>query len=665
MKTGSNSFSQLTLFIFMTFICVNATFAQKNFKWNKKISPAPPIPERFQDADAVIIYSTEIRQTKFEDYKFFSRNIFKQRIKIQTQQGLEEHARIILAPKDGMEIYTLDARTIKQDGSFVDLDTKTEIKEIEIADDDDLIDSKKYKVFSIPGVEVGDEIEFVCIQEGFALERGGTHVLHKTIPSLKTKFILELFDKRIAPLATNRNRMPLPIITDNLNSKGIKWQLANVPGLGDQRGNVSAKTLPCFIYELNLDAFYRNSYAAAPNIKSWSDLLHFNNDNYYEVNIRSDKKMAEMYDLIVAGTKSEDKFEQLNAIQNYMNEVQYATIPDKEASEGIEFFLENKKGDFNTIVRMYKAVLEKFGLPYYFAAARSKYWGPIDLDFPTSAQISDYLFLVEVDGKTHALPIQSRTRYGSNCYSINEIPMEYFDTDIYMIDVSDKEVFKSIKLPENKKNGHGRKAKAMVNLKEGTIDYEMKETLNGAKSTVYRNDHYKLQEKEKLAKELLENLEGLKIDEVTDVELSDYPTTFPYEYNINYKYQTENQITEMDDKIYKISLENLFDHHIQKANKDRLLDFYPPYRYSDTYTFMMVFDSEVKLSNQENLNFSEMNPAASYKITVDQINPTSIIVKSTYSIRKSQIKIEDIQQLIDVNDNVALGDNEGIIIEVL
>ncbi len=348
-----------------------------------------------------------------------------------------------------------------------------------------------------------------------------------------------------------------------------------------------------------------------------------------------------------------------------MNKVDYVKVIDKEASEGIEFFLENKKGDFNTFVRMYKALLEKFELPYYFAAARSKYWGPIDLDFPTSAQITDYLFLVEVDGQTHALPIASQTRYGVDRYSINEIPMELFGTSIYMIDVNDKEVFKSIRLPENKKNNHIRKAKAKVNLQEGVIDYAMEESYGGAKSTVWRNDHYDLKKENKLAKELAEDLEDLKVKEVTDVELSDYPTEHPYNYDVKYKYQTDNQISEMEDKIYKISLENVFQHHIQKAKKDRLLDYYPPYRYNDTYTFMMEFDSKIKLSNKDNLNFSDMNPLAAYKLVVDQINETTIIVKSTYSIRSSQIKLEDIQKLIDVNLNADKGDNEGIIIEVL
>lgn len=63
--------------------------------------------------------------------------------------------------------------------------------------------------------------------------------------------------------------------------------------------------------------------------------------------------------------------------------------------------------------------------------------------------------------------------------------------------------------------------------------------------------------------------------------------------------------------------------------------------------------------------FRKMNPSGAYKLAVDQINPTTLIIKSTYSIRKSQIKLEDIQELIDVNANAEKGDNEGVIIEVL
>ena len=652
---------KIGLLSILSFIAINQTTAQKNYKWSKKVSPAKPIPERFADADAVMIYSTEIRQTKFEDYKLFSRNVFKQRIKIQTEKGLEDYGRIILPKKNNMKIFTLDARTIKQDGSFVDLDSKTEIKEIELTDKDDLIDKRKYKVFSIPGVEVGDEIEIVCIQEGFTLEQGGTVFLHKTIPCLKSKFIIETFDKRIVPKATNRNRMPVPKIANELNSFSARWMLENVPGLYEERGNISAKSLPCLVYEINLDNLYfTNSSEEVPNIKNWNELLHYNNRRYYDVNIRSQKKFDEAINNILSKAKSDSTFDQLAAIQNHLNDKEYATIPEKQASEGIEFFLNHDKTDFNTLIRMYKSVLDKLGVEYYFGAARSKYLGPIDLDFPTSMQISDYIFVVKDGEQSHILPTMSRR---SN-YLINEIPIYLYGTDIYMVDFKDKKVFTSIKLPENKKNNHIRKVKAKVNLAEGSILYSMDESFSGAKSTDYRDDYFDANNNEKLQKDIEEEFEILEASEVKNIELTEYPTTFPYKFNVTFDYKTENQISELEDKVYKISLENLFDHAIEGLSKNRLLDYYPRYTFTDSYTIVFEFDQPVKFSNKENIALSENTPVAAYTLTADQINPTSIVVKSKYTIRRNQIKVDEISRLIDVNAKAELGDNEGLIIEL-
>ncbi|MEL6867992.1 MAG: DUF3857 domain-containing protein, partial [Bacteroidota bacterium] len=140
--------------------------AQKDYKWDKKVKPTPAISAEFKEADAVMIYNFEQRQTYFQDQGFYCRNIIKRRIKIQTQLGLERYARIILPKKRDMRMSILDARTIKKDGSIVDLDAKNDIKVIELTSDDDLFDRSRYKVFSVPGVEVGDEIEVVCIHEG-------------------------------------------------------------------------------------------------------------------------------------------------------------------------------------------------------------------------------------------------------------------------------------------------------------------------------------------------------------------------------------------------------------------------------------------------------------------------------------------------------------------
>lgn len=650
----------VTLLCFIS-ICGNLC-AQNNYKWDKTLEPSPAIPAEFQDADAVMIYEKQMRQTYLEDNRFFSRNIIKRRIKIQTQQGLEKYARIVILKNRNMHIEQLDARTIKADGSIVDLDSKNDIKAIELSDEDDL-DKKKYKVFSIPGVAVGDEIEMVCIQEGYTIEWGATVVLHNSIPVLKSDFSVEVNNKGIVILATGRNGMPEGIESKNMEGVALSWSGKELPGLYEERGNISARSLPYFIYELNIDRLYRNSYAAAPNIRSWSDLLHHYNDEVFEVRIRKDKKFNEVFEKIVSTAESDSKIHRLGAVQKYLNEVEIEKIPEGEASEGIEYFLEKKKGDFNTLIKMYKSILEKMEIEFYFAAGRSKYLGPIDLGFPTYLQISDFLFLIpDAAGNSIVMPTKSQ----DNSYGLNEIPLALYDTDIYMISPTDKELFLTVSLDDQgyKKNLRLRKVKGTVQLDKGSISYAATETYSGAFSTRNRNNHYDWMQSQSMNDYLEHHLKDQEVVNVDTAFLSKRPEKDPYRYQLHYDYQISNQISKLEDKVYAISIKNLLDHYVQKASVNRMLDYYAPYGYIDEFLYYFEFDQPIKLSNKENLDINVKNELGTYKMVVNQVSPTTLIIKSKYTLTKNTIPVSEIQTLVDLMDGAEKGDNEGIIIEL-
>ena len=635
--------------------------AQKNHKWDKTIDPSPAIPEQFKDADAVMIYDSEKRQTYYEDYRFFSRNIIKRRIKIQTQRGLEKYARIFLPKKSGMHSAILDARTIKQDGTVVDLDAKNDIKAIELSDDDDFLDRSRYDVFSIPGVAIGDEIEIVSIQEGYTIKRGATVILHDFIPILKSTFSVETYNNGILVMATNRNDMAQPQTDNSLNKFSLTWSGTNLAGLYEERGNISARSLPHFIYELNLDRLYKNS--APPNIKSWKDLLHYNNREIFDVRIRKSRKFDEVFNAIMSTAKGDSELDKITAIQHYLNEVKLIKIPEKEASEGVEYFLKKKEGDYSMLMAMYKSLLEKMDIDYLLAAGRSKYVGPIELNFPTFLQITDYLFLLpDENGNSMVLPTKSRTR----TYNINEIPLELYDTDIYMISPKDKELFQTVSLtgPSHKKSLRLRKQKAMVQLAEGKIQYKAEETFSGALSTRHRNRHYEALEEESMEEYLTNYLEDMDIAGVDTFSLSEQGPVSPYRYKLFYDFKTENQIVELEEKVYKLSIDNFLAHNIQKASKNRLLDYYPPHPYTDGYNYYIQFDQAVKLSNKENIDRKVDNEIGSFSLNVKQVNPTTILLSSKYIIKASRIPVEKVQQLIDLSEAAEKADNEGLILEV-
>ncbi len=647
------------IFFLLLFWLLSATSlsAQKNYKWDPPV-PSVAIPEAFKTADAVIISNYENRQTYFEEYRFFSQNIIKRRIKILTELGLEKYGRIFLPKKPELFISILDARTIKKDGTIIDLDPKKDINSIELTEEDDFLNRTKYQVFSIPGLEVGDEFEMVCIHEGYGLERGATVVLHDFIPVLESKFTIETGDKRIIIMAANRNQMPKPEVKNNLNSIVFTWKANNLPGLIEERGNISAKTLPHFIYELNFDRLYRD--AAPPNIENWRDLLLYINKQYFDVRIRKKKKFKETYAKIISTAKSDSKFDQLNAIQKYLNEVQLITIPKKEEGEGIEYFLEKKKADYNTLIKMYKSLLSNLGVTYQIAAGRSKFQGAIDLEFPTYVQITDFLFVVEENDNSHVLPLKTK----STSYGINEIPLDLTGTDIYLIHPNEKTSFRMISLPKpnHKKNVRLHKIKGKVKLKEKTLSYLSETTFGGAFSTLNRSRHYRLENQ--LQKYGEEQLEKQNIALLDSISLSSKPTQFPYRYKLTQQYQTKQQISELEKNVYNISLENFLEHTIQQVNENRLLDYYPSYTYTDAFSYYLEFDHAVKLNNKENLDRVISNDLGSFTMSINQSTPNLILIRSKYILKATHIPVSKIPDLISLNKAAIDADNQGIIISV-
>ena len=648
------------LLCFFISLLPSILLAQKDYKWDTP-EPSPTIPEEFKDADAVMIYDKEIRDTYLDNNRFFSRNTIKRRIKIQTEIGLEKYGRIIIPKKSGMDFVMLDARTIKKDGTVVELDAKTEIKAIELTDEEDYLDRSRYNIFSIPGIAIGDEVEIVSIQEGYTIERGATVVLHNFIPIMQRSFSVEAHHKGLGVMATNRNGMEKPKIKKNLTSMALTWRGENLSGLYEERGNISTRSLPHFIYELNLDRLYQDS--APPNIKTWNDLLHYINDSYFKVRIRKNRKFKEVFDSILSTAKGDTKLDKVTAIQNYMNDVKMITIPDKEASQGVEYFLEEKKADFSTLMKMYKSLFEELGMDYQIAAGRSKHIGSIDLTFPTYLQITDFLFLLpDENGNSILLP----TKSSKEAYNIDEVPTELYDTKIYMISPKDKALFQSahLKGPGYKNSTYQQKYEVKVSFAEGKLQYHAEETFSGAVSTDYRNHHYALMENESMEEYLNEYMEDFGVASVDTFSLSEQSIQAPYSYTLFYDFTTTNQVSELEEKVYKIDLANLLSHALQNASPNRLLDYYPPYGYTDGFVYAFQFDQAVKLSNKENIDRKVKNSIGSFSLSVDQVNPTTILLRSKYVIEKGRIPVGSIQQLIDLTEAAEKADNEGLIIEL-
>lgn len=648
-----------TLWIF-TLICLFSfnSFAQRDYRWEKEYEPSPPIPTEFQQEDAVIIYNIEERQSRVINNRPFTRDIIERRYKILTQKGLDEYTRFSVPRRRNMSIEILDARTLKKSGEIVDLEAK-EIKELEYNEEKDLTDKDKYLLFSVPGVEVGDEVEIIITYEGNTLRSGGNVFMHQDLPTLKSEFQLYV-DEKIIVYNAAINEMSDPSVEKLIDHYRFTWRAENLPGLYDSRNTIPGNTLPYFIYEFDYARFYGSLPPPKPN--DWRELI---------LQITEDldiKKNPKKFDVImkeILGDKVDaSKVEQAAFLHNYFNEsITLKDLSDNEKSGNIETYFNNKVADWSALVSMYDEAFKWLGVNYYFGTGRSKYLGPTLLSFPTGYQITDYFFAIEDENSGTHLYIPKET---NKQWQADEIPSHLRNTRVYMLNMNDKKTFKQIDFQNNRFNQNQMlyRGKADINLTEGRMTHVLQESANGEISTRYRDYVYAADKDEKLKEQTTKQWQKLIPEaEILRLELSKYPTKAPYKYSVKSEVNTPGQISEIESGTYKIQFGNCLTYStLPVKDRKRLLDYYPDYAFMEAYNYVLTFTGNTTLQNKENIDLKVDNEVGTFELTVNQVKPDMFNIKSRYVIKVNSISPEKMPLLFELNKAAeAAGQTELIV----
>lgn len=632
--------------------------AQRDYRWEKEYEPSPEIPAEFQQEDAVIIYTSEERQTRVINNAPFTRNVIKRRYKILTQKGLEEYTRFSVDRGNRMSIAILDARTRKISGEIIDLEAK-EIKELEYNAEKDLTDKDKYLLFSVPGVEVGDEVEIVVTYEGSTLLSGGNIFLHQNLPTLKSEFQL-FVDEKIIIFNAAMNGMGEPRVETPNDHFRFTWSAENLPGMYDARNAIPGNTLPYLIYSFDYSRFYGSLPPPAPN--DWRELILEVTEN---LDLKTNSKKMDLVMNEILGDKvNAPKIEQVTVFHNYVNEnIILKRLEENEKSGYTDTYFKNKVADWTALVSMYDAGLQWIGVNYYFGTGRSKYLGPILLSFPTAYQITDYFYAVEDEnGGMHVyMPKEPNKKWQAD-----EIPSHLRNTRVYILNMKDKETFKQLDFQNNRFNQNQMlfRGKADINLSEGTMIHTLQESINGEVSTEYRDKVYANNEKNKLADNATKAWQSeIPNAMVSNVELSDYPTKNPYKYTIKFKVDTPNQISEIETGTYKIQFGNCLTHNtLDVQNRKRLLDYCPDYAFMEAYNYVLNLSENAALQNKENVDIKVDNEVGTFELTVNQAKPNMLSVRSRYVIKVNSIAPDKMNLLYELNEAAeAAGSTELIV----
>ena len=640
-------------------------FAYQEHKWDK-VPERVEIPMEFQNEDAVIVereFRFAINMFNLYEYGIYQTKSWRTRI--LTKEGIAA-SRILIPKNPFSKISVLDARTIKANGQVIDMKS-SDIKELDINfDEKDVKRNEKFYLFSVPGVEVGDEIEVIYVIEDAPIPY--KVFLHDEFAVLNSSYTLTI--PKIALYEVyNANGMVKPEIKSIEGNKvRCRWNMTNLPALGEADYSIKSLEVPHVVQVIrgiNLINIF-----GIPDQVGWPDYFvefekYVDNEDRY-VSKKYGNAVDNFINELWKGHENEGIAAKLKIVHDYLNQnMDIVNVDSKEAKKPLGYFLEIKKIEQFRLLTLYAQIFKKANIPYDMAFARNKYNGVLNPNIVHMVQV-DYMFFTFTDEnkKLHYLFPKSDEEQ----YEMDELPT-YLQGTLAILIYSDNKIGRGHILPSHATEdiSQARKIESKVNLNEKTITHDFQETLSGAYSTDLRFNYVNAARGNKM-EEYFNNLCRQRNESMIlkSVSIDSFSNVYPYHFRLKYQVDMTDQITKLDDDLYSISIENWFWHDHIKIDKDkRWLTYFPDYPHNDSFKYYLVFDEDVELVNAENLNHRVVHQQiGAYLANAKQISPKIILLESKYLLGGAEVEKSNIPNLSEIYEAMERGDNEPIMVRV-
>ncbi len=633
--------------IILLCLIVSGISAQQpgNYKWTKKLRPSPTVPEQFADKDAVMVFNEVHRVCKREQTRNYFTETIRKRIKIQKAAGLK-YSWLKIPVKEGFKVKTLGVRTLNADGSITYFDTKDARYESWL-DEKDFMRQKQVYLVPAPDVDVGDEIDIVVIYRSNVPDMADVYFFHADLPVVEHRFTLEL-SKDIRLRLKTYNDLPEPDITDTESDKTYFWQQKNLPVVLDETcQNIPADVLPHLVYELN----FETDIFLSPPLDNWLDYLRWIHKEDLNTPIRRPARFKALIKGIL-GEKRRTEQEMTNVFHQFVNEhINLSAISDNEKSRGLEYFLEKRKADKFTLLKLYKAFFETNNIPYFLVIGKDRFQGKFDLEFPTSIQATHLFFAIgREDDIIFVVP---KTR--NLTFDIDELPIELNGTHVYMTQAKTKKLLYEVEIPLGDSTYHQQVHTTLLKQKSdnNTLFCETSSSYTGA----YAIEERHFFQQARLSAGVYENFEKRLRKLQATARLSSVSTQAKDEeqpdlFKVNYDYQLTELMTKKADDTRELSLQKCLLHQLQEIPSACTPGYTPLHPFTQIFNDYLVFDQPVELLNMDNVQFHLSNEVGTYELSIHQPKPTMIHIRSRYVLSAQYIPQENFQQLEQLNEMV-------------
>lgn len=310
---------------------------------------------------------------------------------------------------------------------------------------------------------------------------------------------------------------------------------------------------------------------------------------------------------------------------------------------------------------LYEEILDRFDQPYYLAAVADKRIDVINFKkfnygfgIPGIYCISDKNGMYFIQPKNHD--------FG---HHMNELPFYYEGCPMILIPQREPEQrilnlgiaylpeLVYINTPSSNEGDNYRKVNSLINVNLTTqkVEFNTKISLSGQFSTLIRGNYthnyidssvnklyykkvYQLSEKTKL----------LELSKTSEDSL------FPFKTNFQIKYADASLLTKKNDSVYVLKLTDFVQHVLeQNIDTNAMNSFYPDFKQTDVYRYIVKFDHPVKLI-EPNININIDNSLGKYIFSVSQKSETDIMVESYLQVSSDKVthfKLSDVYHIAD------------------
>ncbi len=648
------------------------------FSFNSILNNSDPFLTICKKADGYYSYSyTDV--TYARNWGGFKRYVsISNKLVINTSKGVENYAFLNLTDFESNHLEKIKVRTLKADGSIVNLDSSLVFKR----------DNKKKKFgeikYPIPGVEPGDTIETSYVYyEGLSKTDLKNYVsLHAELPSLNSQYSVKAHPEMMMRYKSY-NGFPEPSVVSNDSIIYAQFSMDKVEGIEKNEYNCLPCEKPYLYYSLD---------ERGSELRTWKDV--YNEEfNYVTQPFALDYDRISYYKRwkrrVIGKAKDSSKFYKFKLL--YTEVLKNFKMEPAKANELIKssgYFLKEKRFDPLSIKRFYRQILEDLEIDYWAVFGRTKRLGSISKHYIRKGEF-DHVFYAYEDENEKLVFLYPHEDFFQ--YQINEVPTSIYNTDVILVKPyltkkrkkkdkfisRDLEVAKadSVSIKFVKMPGMNPNVNYMYQIVSGKVDVEKKETtyksrfkVSGGLSTELRSFYGMLNKNEEASKfyNTLSEFQGidttLDIDTVTNVSLNGKK---PFVFKINSEGKLNNAVTFINDSLISVSIDKLLNHNqIENASNSMELSSYLDYGYSDLLTYYINFPADIEVLGNLNSDLKFKNNFGEYSFEFKKTKNKQIRLKSEYKILKDLIPYDKREEIKLLNEKVKEIKNKRFVIKL-